>query len=125
MAGPAEEVLRPETEAEGASLPLKASVAGAMKGRENALRDPAVFEDADGRVYLLYSVAGEAGLGIAELTYSPRSRNDREVPGDFETGWPHPVVVHGRLYIRPKNIRMQHGRPGAKTQVEAPRQETH
>ena len=70
-AGPAEEVLRPETNAEGASLPLKESVAGAMKGRENALRDPGVFVDADGRVYLLYSVAGEAGIGIAELTAQP------------------------------------------------------
>jgi hypothetical protein len=42
-----------------------------MKDRENALRDPAIFEDADGRVYLLYSVAGESGIGIAELTSKP------------------------------------------------------
>lgn len=63
-----EEILRPETVAEGADVPLKKSVAGAMRGRENALRDPAIFVDADGRVYLLYSVAGESGIGIAELT---------------------------------------------------------
>lgn len=69
--GPEEQVLRPATDAEGANLPLRPSVAGAMKGHENALRDPAIFEDADGRVYLLYSVAGEAGIGIAELTASP------------------------------------------------------
>ena len=66
-----EEVLRPETEDEGAKLPLKQSVAGAMKSRENALRDPGVFVDNDGRVYLLYSVAGEAGIGIAELISPP------------------------------------------------------
>ncbi len=66
-----EEVLRPETDYEGASLPLKKSVAGAMKGRENALRDPAIFVDTDGRVYLLYSVAGESGIGIAELKQNP------------------------------------------------------
>ena len=66
-----EEVLRPETEDEGARLPLRKSVAGAMKGRENALRDPAIFEDTDGRVYLLYSVAGESGIGIAELLLPP------------------------------------------------------
>lgn len=66
-----EEVLRPETEEEGAALPLRKSVAGAMKGRENALRDPGVFVDTDGRVYLLYSIAGEAGLGIAELLSPP------------------------------------------------------
>ena len=64
---PAEEVLRPETEYEGADLPLKKSAAGAAKGRENALRDPAIFVDDDARVYLLYSVAGESGIGLAEL----------------------------------------------------------
>jgi arylsulfatase A-like enzyme len=66
QASATEEVLRPETDWEGARLPLKESVAGAMKGRENALRDPAIFVE-DGRVYLLYSVAGEAGIAIAEL----------------------------------------------------------
>jgi hypothetical protein len=70
-ASAAEEVLRPENQDEGADLPLKKSVAGAMKGRENALRDPAVFADAGGRVYLLYSTAGESGIGIAELTDGP------------------------------------------------------
>ena len=62
-----EEVLRPETAYEGADLPPKPSAAGAMKGRENALRDPAIFADADGRTYLLYSAAGESALAIAEL----------------------------------------------------------
>jgi beta-xylosidase len=60
--------LRPETAYEGADLPLKKSSAGAASGRENALRDPAIFVDDDGRTYLLYSVAGESGIGIAELT---------------------------------------------------------
>jgi hypothetical protein len=67
QAGPAEEVLRPEAAYEGINLPLAKSVAGAARGPENALRDPAVFSDADGRVYLLYSVAGESGIGLAEL----------------------------------------------------------
>ena len=62
-----EDVLRPEREWEGATLPVTASKAGAVKGRENALRDPAVFVDADGRRYLLYSVAGESGLAIAKF----------------------------------------------------------
>jgi hypothetical protein len=61
------EVLRPELPWEGADLPLKSSTAGAARGRENALRDPAIFEDDDGRTYLLYSVAGESGIAIAEL----------------------------------------------------------
>jgi hypothetical protein len=34
---------------------------------EHALRDPAIFMDTDGRRFLLYSVAGEKGLAIAEL----------------------------------------------------------
>lgn len=61
------EVLRPEYDWEGADLPVKPSKAGAVKGREHALRDPGVFVDADRRVYLLYSVAGESGLAIAEI----------------------------------------------------------
>jgi hypothetical protein len=69
--GPAEEVLRPENEAEGVSLPVRRSAAGASRGREHALRDPAIFEDTDGRVYLLYSIAGESGLAIAELVSPP------------------------------------------------------
>jgi hypothetical protein len=60
-----EEVLRPEREWEGAKLPLKKSAAGPVKRPENALRDPTVFVE-EGRVYLLYSVAGERGIAIAE-----------------------------------------------------------
>ncbi len=63
-----QEVLRPEKDYEGADLPLRPSRAGAAKGRENALRDPAIFVDEDGKVYLLYSVAGESGIAIAEIT---------------------------------------------------------
>lgn len=69
-ASPPEEVLRPETIYEGADLPVKPSVAGAMKGRAHELRDPGIFVDTDRRVYLLYSVAGESGIAIAELESS-------------------------------------------------------
>jgi len=65
-----EEVLRPETEWEGARLPLRKSNAGAVRGLENALRDPAIFVE-DGKVYLLYSVAGEAGIGLARVDEAP------------------------------------------------------
>jgi len=65
-AGPPELVLKPETEYEGAGLPLVASESGKAKTRENAVRDPAIFKD-EGRTYLLYSVAGESGIGMAEL----------------------------------------------------------
>ena len=26
-----------------------------------------------------------------------------QIPGDLDTGFPHPVIVHGRLYIRAKD----------------------
>ena len=60
-------VLKPEKDWEAADLPLEASVRDAINVRVRQLRDPAVFEE-DGRTYLLYSVAGEAGIAIAELS---------------------------------------------------------
>jgi len=65
-----EEVLRPETEWEGAKLPMRKSNAGAARGLENALRDPAIFAE-EGKIYLLYSVAGEAGIGLARIDEVP------------------------------------------------------
>ena len=62
------EVLRPETEWEGAELRIAPSRGGHIDERFNQLRDLAVFED-EGKVYLLYSVAGEHGLAIAELLF--------------------------------------------------------
>ncbi len=60
------EVLRPETEWEGAELEVAPSRRGHIDERVNQLRDPAIFEE-DGRIYLLYSIAGEHGLAIAEI----------------------------------------------------------
>ena len=62
------EVLRPERDWEGANAPLEPSVRSSAYGRVNQLRDPAIFRE-DGRTYLLYAVAGESGIGIAELTF--------------------------------------------------------
>jgi len=62
----ATEVLRPETDYEGADAPLEPSVRSIAYGRVNQLRDPAIYiEDDD--VYMLYAVAGEAGIAIARL----------------------------------------------------------
>jgi hypothetical protein len=60
------EILRPERSWEGADAPLVPSVRGAAYGQVNQLRDPAIFEE-NGRVYLLYAVAGESGIAIAEI----------------------------------------------------------
>jgi hypothetical protein len=62
---PPTEVLRPETTWEGATLPLRRSHEGIAHGPEHALRDPAVFLEGE-RTYLLYAVAGESGIAIAE-----------------------------------------------------------
>jgi hypothetical protein len=64
--GPPVEVLRPERSWEGADAPLARSVRSTAYGHVNQLRDPAVFEE-DGHIYLLYAVAGESGIAIAEI----------------------------------------------------------
>ena len=69
-ASPAQEILRPQRPWEGANAPLTPSVRSTAYGQVNQLRDPAIFEE-DGRVYLLYAVAGESGIAIAELTMDP------------------------------------------------------
>jgi len=61
-----EEVLKPEATYEGVELPVTKSLPGETKVREHALRDPALFTE-NGRTYILYSVAGESGLAIAEI----------------------------------------------------------
>ncbi len=59
-------LLEPAEPWEGADLPLSRSSWGAVHGRVRQLRDPAVYEE-DGRLYLLYSVAGESGIAVARL----------------------------------------------------------
>jgi hypothetical protein len=59
-------VLEPEQEYEGGHLALEPSRRGLVLGPVRQLRDPAIYRE-DGRVYLLYSVAGEYGIAIAEL----------------------------------------------------------
>lgn len=60
------EMLRPELDWEGANFPLAISGNGSENG-VNQLRDPALFQDSDGKRYLFYSGAGETAIGIAEI----------------------------------------------------------
>jgi hypothetical protein len=69
-ADPAIDVLEPEHPWEGADQPLEASVRGWAEEPVRQLRDPAIFCE-DQRTYLLYSVAGESGIAIAELGQHP------------------------------------------------------
>ncbi len=56
----------PETEWEGVNLPLTAGCIGAVEKPIRALRDPAIFQEGK-RTYLLYAIAGETGIAIAEI----------------------------------------------------------
>ena len=68
-AGPACEVMRPEHDWEGADLPMLRSWRSAINHRAHQLRDPAVLQH-DGRHWLFYALAGESGIGAAELARS-------------------------------------------------------
>jgi hypothetical protein len=59
-------LLAPERPWEGGDLPLEPSRRGSVHQPARQLRDPAIYEE-DGRTWLLYSVAGEWGIGLAEL----------------------------------------------------------
>lgn len=63
-------VLKPERSWEGAGAPVLPSMRSVAYGRVHQLRDPAIYEE-DGRTYLLYAVAGESGIAIAEVHFQP------------------------------------------------------
>jgi hypothetical protein len=60
------EIHRAQKSWEGADMMPRASQYGACMQPVNQLRDPAIFED-NGKIYLLYTVAGEQGIAIGEL----------------------------------------------------------
>lgn len=63
------EVLRPARAWEGADAPAAPSLRSTAYGHVNQLRDPAIYEE-NGRTYLLYAVAGESGIAIAEVLFN-------------------------------------------------------
>ena len=63
-------LMRPEHDYEGADEPIKTSYPGVAYSRVHELRDPAIYEE-DGHVYILYTVAGEQGIAMAELVWEP------------------------------------------------------
>jgi hypothetical protein len=67
---PPEEILEPELDWEGADLELGTSSAGSATNVRQ-LRDPYVFEDADGKLYLFYTGEGEGAIGVARLIPEP------------------------------------------------------
>lgn len=65
-ASPPIEVLRSERKYEGSDLAIEVSAPDEARGRLRQLRDPGIFRE-DGKIYLLYSIAGESGIAMAEL----------------------------------------------------------
>ncbi len=65
---PAEEILRAEQDWEGADLPVTTSEGGPAPENLNQIRDPHVFENSNGSLYLFYVGRGEDALGLARLT---------------------------------------------------------
>jgi len=59
-------VIKPEKDFEGVNEPVGESRFGATDDFVHQLRDPAIFEE-NGRIYLLYSSAGEWSISIAEI----------------------------------------------------------
>lgn len=64
--GSRQELLAPQRDYEGVNAPKVPSVNGWSLEPSYQLRDPAIFEE-DGRIYMLYTCAGEHGIGLAEL----------------------------------------------------------
>jgi hypothetical protein len=62
-------LLEPAEDYEGVNEPIVKSVTGASKKPVRQLRDPAIYQEND-KIYLLYSVAGELGIAMAELKFN-------------------------------------------------------
>ena len=65
---PGQEIIQAIPGWEGGQFTARPSEAGAADEDVNELRDPDVFEDIDGSLYLIYAGRGEDALGIAKLT---------------------------------------------------------
>lgn len=62
------DIIKPETDYEGIQYSIKPSRSG-LATKVCQLRDPAIFEE-NGKIYLFYSIAGEMGIAMAELTFT-------------------------------------------------------
>ena len=62
------ELLRGEQPWEGSELPVQSSLRGETNEPINDLRDPDIFVDVDGQVYLVYVAAGEQSIGVVGLS---------------------------------------------------------
>ena len=71
MVGNSQEVLRPSQAWEGINEPLLPSIRGEMSKTVNQLRDPDIFQDVDGQLYMTYTGGGEQAIGLTHLKILP------------------------------------------------------
>ena len=64
---PPEEIYRPQPGWEGGQFELRPSRSGRARENLNEIRDPYIFKDTDGELYVIYTAAGEDALGILHL----------------------------------------------------------
>jgi hypothetical protein len=67
----ARELLRPERPWEGVEAPVVPTPVGGAKGPENGLRDPFLFDEPDGTLWMVYAGAGESNLCLARVVSGP------------------------------------------------------
>jgi len=86
-------LLKPEAYWEGIDRAYKHSNNGVGNGHH--FRDPYVFEDIDGKLYLFYSGKGEANIGVAELIIGPEPKEK-----SLSVTAPHAAhpIVTGNIY---------------------------
>lgn len=98
--GPFNEILRPEFDWEGVNYPIEASKGGSMNGEVHQIRDPGIFKDSDGSLYLFYTGQGEDAIGIASLSFE---RNTGFRNADFDNSrihiYPNPVRESARIVV--------------------------
>ena len=73
---PPRQILQAELDWEGGNIPPKNSQGSTAPENVNQLRDPCIFEDSDGSLYLFYCGKGEDAIGVALLQPVPLGHLD-------------------------------------------------
>lgn len=64
---PSKELLKPTLDWKGVTQTIQTSLRSEVGIAVNQLRDPDIFKDNNGSLYILYTGAGEQGIGIVKL----------------------------------------------------------
>ena len=104
---PEQELLQAEVNWEGSQFPPLASQSGSRDDGVNQLRDPGIFQDSDGRLYMFYSGQGEDALGLAQLVTHPQVTGDTEVT----TGQDLTFTVASDIDVTPTTRRISKSEP--------------